>query len=143
MEVRKTRSITSDTTATSAVEFAIIAPVFLAVMLGIIAYGIYFGAAHSVAQLAADAARASVAGLSDAERLRLVQGHVQASAGSYVLIDGEKVSVEAAPLPSDTRQFRVVVSYSATDLPIWQMRPFLPLPSETIVRAAVVSRGGY
>lgn len=82
-------------------------------------------------------------GLSDAERLRLVQGHVRASAGSYVLIDGEKVSVEAAPLPSDARLFRVVVSYSATELPIWQMRPFLPLPSEMIVRAAVVSRGGY
>lgn len=132
-----------DRSGTSAIEFAIIAPVFILIMIGILAYGIYFGAAHSVAQLAADAARASVAGLSDAERQRLVQGHVQASAGSYLLIDGSKVSVEAAPLTSDARQFRVVVRYEASDLPIWQMRPILPLPSETITRVAVVSRGGY
>ncbi|MHC5652591.1 TadE family protein [Stappia sp.] len=127
----------------AAVEFAIVVPVFLLIMLGILAYGIYFGAAHSVAQIAADAARASVAGLSDAERERIVRTHIAASAGSYALIDGAKVAVDAGPLPGNARQFRVVVTYHAGDLPIWQMRPMLPLPSETIQRVAIVSRGGY
>ncbi|MBL8581266.1 MAG: pilus assembly protein, partial [Rhizobiaceae bacterium] len=54
--------------ATSAVEFAIIAPVFILVLFGLIAYGIYFGASHSVQQLAADAARTAVAGLNAEER---------------------------------------------------------------------------
>jgi Flp pilus assembly protein TadG len=47
----------------SAVEFAIIAPVFILMIVGMLAYGIYFGAANSVQQIAADAARTSIAGL--------------------------------------------------------------------------------
>ena len=57
----------------SAVEFAIVGPVFVLLMMGMIAYGIYFGAVHSVQQLAADAARASVAGLDESERIWLAE----------------------------------------------------------------------
>ena len=65
---RALRALPRRTSGAAALEFAVVLPVFLAVMLGILAYGIYFGAVHSAAQLAADAARASVAGLSDDER---------------------------------------------------------------------------
>ncbi len=61
---------------TAAIEFALVLPVFLVLMLGILAYGIYFAAAHSTAQLAADAARASVAGLNDVERANLAKASV-------------------------------------------------------------------
>ncbi len=44
----------------AAVEFAIVSPVFLLIVVGILAYGLYFGAANSVQQLAADAARAAM-----------------------------------------------------------------------------------
>ncbi|TIM19494.1 MAG: pilus assembly protein, partial [Mesorhizobium sp.] len=42
---------------TSAIEFALLAPIFILLLLGMVAYGIYFGASHSVQQIAADAAR--------------------------------------------------------------------------------------
>jgi Flp pilus assembly protein TadG len=129
---------------TAAIEFALVLPVFLVVLLGILAYGIYFAAAHSTAQLAADAARASVAGLTDAERSSLARNSVLSNAGNYsVLIDPKKVTVEAAALASDATEFRVAVRYDAHNLPIWSFAPFLPLPSETIERVAVVKRGGY
>src|SRR5689334_21418066 len=57
-----------DVSGVAAIEFAVVFPLFLLIILAIIGYGSYLGAAHSVAQLAADAARASVAGLSDTER---------------------------------------------------------------------------
>lgn len=133
----------SDCRGAAAIEFAIIMPVFLMLMFGIVAYGIYFGATHSLAQLAADAARASVAGLSDNERQRIVAAHIAAASGDYAMIDAGKVAVEAGPLPGGNRQFRVVVRYDASNLPIWQFEPFLPLPEKTIERSAVVVRGGY
>ncbi|WP_029059048.1 TadE/TadG family type IV pilus assembly protein [Stappia stellulata] len=133
----------ADRGGVAAVEFAIVLPVFLVLMLGILAYGIYFGATHSLAQLAADAARASVAGLSDAERQRIVAAHIASASGDYAMIDASKVVVEAGPMPGLGEHFRVVVRYDATDLPIWQLEPFLPLPGKTIERSAVVMRGGY
>ncbi|MFZ5617034.1 MAG: TadE family protein, partial [Pseudomonadota bacterium] len=53
----------------SAVEFAIVAPVLLAMLLGMLAYGIYLSADHSVRQLAADVARETIAGIDDEERI--------------------------------------------------------------------------
>lgn len=42
----------------AAVEFAIVATLYLFLLVGMVAYGIYFGASHSVQQIPADAARA-------------------------------------------------------------------------------------
>ena len=127
----------------AAVEFAIVLPVFLMLLAGMIAYGIYFGAANSVAQLAADAARTSVAGLSDEERRTIAEGHVRANASTYPLLDGQDIEVDAGPLPADASQFRVVVRFDARKLPIWTYAAFLPLPSRTIESSAVIRRGGF
>lgn len=129
---------------TAAIEFALILPIFLTLLLGILAYGIYFAAAHSTAQLAADAARASVAGLTDTERSSIARASVASNVRNYgVLLDANKVVVDAAPLPSDATEFRVAVRYDAASLPIWSFAPFLPLPSTTIEQTAVIKRGGY
>lgn len=48
---------------TAVIEFAILTPVYLLLLTGMLAYGIYFGAAHALQQLAADAARTAIAGL--------------------------------------------------------------------------------
>jgi Flp pilus assembly protein TadG len=133
-----------DEDGTAAIEFALVLPVFLVLLLGILAYGIYFAAANSTAQLAADAARASVAGINDAERASLARANIASNVGSYgVLIDASKVTVVAAPLASDPNQFRVSISYNAVNLPIWSFTPFLPLPSQVIEQSAIIARGGY
>lgn len=124
-------------------EFAIVLPIFVTMLLGIIAYGIYFGAVHGAAQLAADAARASVAGVNDAEREDIARRHVASNAHSYMVLDPAKLTVEAGPLDVDVRQFRVSVRYDATALPIWNFGPLLPLPATIIERSATIQRGGY
>lgn len=131
-----------DERGASAVEFALLVPVYLLLVIGALAYGIYFGAAHSVQQLTADAARTAVAGLSSAERQGLVEAFVARNGGSYVLLAPENILVEAGPHPLDGNQYRVVLRYDATHLPIWNLYLPLPLPQKQIVRTASIRRGG-
>lgn len=136
------KRLSNNISGASAVEFAIVASLFLMVALGILAYGIYLSAAHSVSQLAADSARASIAGLNDTERTKIATDHVAAHAADFILLNKNKVTVDAAPL-ADINQFQVVVRFDASDLPIWFMSGLVPLPSKTIERTASIKRGGY
>lgn len=131
-----------DDSGASAVEFAVVFPLFLVITLVILAYGIYFGAAHSVQQLAADAARSSVPGLNTAERTQLTQNYVSANAGSYPLITANKVTVTTEPGAATPDDMVVTVTYDSTALPIWGFSTLFPLPSPIIKRVAVIHRGG-
>jgi Flp pilus assembly protein TadG len=127
----------------AAVEFALIFPVALIFLCGLLAYGIYFGAAHSVQQLAADAARASVSGLNDAERAAIATAHVAASGGNYPFLRPDRLAVSAQALPADPSQFEVRVAFNSGHLPIWALSGLVPLPDKTIARVAIIKRGGY
>lgn len=132
----------SDERGGAAVEFAIIAPVFLLMMFGMIAYAIYFGAAHSVQQIAADAARTSIAGLSETERNTLVSNFLYNNAGEYILIDPRQMSFAIGDKPGDTSQYRVTISYDASALPIWDLSVPLPLPNRIITYTSTIRKGG-
>lgn len=131
-----------DTRGTSAVEFAILTPIFLLLLTGMLAYGIYFGAAHSIQQLAADAARTSIAGLNANERDRLVADFINANAGDYMLIERRRLTFTIGDKPNDASQYRVTLVYDASDLPIWNLYPPLPLPSSSIAYSSTIRKGG-
>lgn len=126
----------------AALEFAILAPIIILMAGGILAYGIYFGAAHSLQQLAADAARTSVAGLSATERDQLVKAYLDANADGYVLIDRQALSYKVGDRPEDPDEYSVTLSYDAASLPIWNLYPPLPMPSRTIRYSSVIRIGG-
>ncbi len=134
--------LTGEHAGTSAVEFALLAPIFILLMTGMTAYGIYFGASHSVQQIAADAARTALAGLDQGERQRLVTGFIDLNAAGYPFIDRARLSVEARDSAADSRQFVVAVRYDARDLPIWNLFEGLPLPDMTIARRSTIRIGG-
>ena len=127
----------------SAVEFALILPVFMLIMVGTLSYGLYFGAAHSVQQLAAEAARATVSGLTPVERALLAQDSVNTSLPNYSMIQPERIAVTVGAHASNADLFDVAVTYDASNMPIWIFEGLLPLPPKVIQRAAVVRRGGY
>jgi Flp pilus assembly protein TadG len=135
------RATRSDSGA-AALEFAILAPVFLLFATGMLAYGIYFGAAHSLQQLAADAARTSIAGLTDSERASLVATFLDDNAAGYPPLDPQALNSEVGPEPGDADEYRVTLSYNASNLPIWDLYPPLPLPSRTITYSSVIRLGG-
>ncbi|WDR01996.1 pilus assembly protein [Devosia algicola] len=136
------RAFLSDCRAASAVEFAILAPVFMLMLTGMLAYSIYFGAAHSVQQIAADAARTSIAGLNARERDALVGAYINNNAADYLLIERARLTYSIGDKASDPNQYQVNVEYDASALPIWNLYPPLPLPSKTISFSSSIRRGG-
>lgn len=132
-----------DRSGATAVEFAAIAPVFLLMLVGMICYGLYFSTSHGVAQLAADAARASIAGLSDAERAEISKSHIRNRASDYMMVNPDKLTVQAGPTADDATQFKITVRYDASALPIWVFKGLIPLPNQTIVKVASIKRGGF
>ena len=136
-------SLLQRTEGSSAVEFAIVTPVLLFLLFGIIAYGIFFGAVHSVQQLAANSARAAISGLDLAERQALVEQHLASSLPDGGLLTRDAVSVSVETLEDDSSYLRVVVAFDASDLPVWNLYSGLPLPEKTIRREAIIRAGGY
>ncbi|MCB1470399.1 MAG: pilus assembly protein [Rhizobiaceae bacterium] len=139
---RTLRNVGRCDAGTAAIEFAIIAPIFLFMVIGMIAYGIYFGASHSIAQISADAARVALAGLDENERQQLVNDFIQRNANDYVFVDAANLLVNAHDNVQDGTQFVVAVSYQAADLPIWNLLSGLPLPQTTILRQSTIRVGG-
>ncbi|OQM75178.1 TadE/TadG family type IV pilus assembly protein [Manganibacter manganicus] len=135
-------SLRKNNRGTSAVEFAFLAPLFLLMLLGMSAYGIYFGAAHSIQQLAADAARTAIAGLNSGDRQNLVSDFISHNAGAYAFVDPGKIIVIAEDSMVDPNQFVVAIKYDARNLPIWNLLSDLPMPSMTIARKSTIRMGG-
>ncbi|MCJ8052093.1 pilus assembly protein [Shinella curvata] len=133
--------LSKDRAGTSALEFAIIAPLFFLVLFTLIAYGIYLSVTHSVQQIAADAARTAVAGLNPAERVTLVNRYLDTSRFNYSFINRRKMHVVVTDDPNNPDQFTVTISYDSSDLPIWKLFTFA-LPQEKIERYSTVRVGG-
>ena len=125
----------------AAVEFAIVAPVFILVILTMIAYGIYLTAAYAVQQVAADAARTAIAGMSTPERQALAKDFIDKSALNYVFLDKNHLNVSVDSDPFNVTQFTVTVEYDATELPIWSLYTYA-LPDKTIRRFSTIRIGG-
>jgi Flp pilus assembly protein TadG len=140
--IRKLRGFPAATVGAAAIEFAILCPLYLLLLMGMTAYGIYFGASHSVQQISADAARAAVAGVNTADRIALASGFVARNAGQYLLIDPQKLTVKVGDSAVDAGQFDVSVSYDASGLPIWNLFYGIAMPEKTIERHSTIRIGG-
>jgi Flp pilus assembly protein TadG len=141
---RKTfRNFHASRRAAAAVEFAFIAPLLLMMIFGIVVWGSYLAVVHCVQQLAAEAARSSIAGLSNSERASLAQAYVTANASAYPLITPQRVTVSAAASASNANVFVVTVSYDASNMFIFKLPSFVPAPPSTVMRSAAIPYGGF
>lgn len=129
--------------ASSAVEFALIAPVFLLIVFGILTYGTYFAVMHGLQQLAAEAARVSVAGITSDERTALAESYIDGNLGSYPLIEKVHLAIAAAPSSGNANVYVVTLTYDASAMLIYALPHLMPAPPPIIVRAAAIQRGGY
>jgi Flp pilus assembly protein TadG len=143
VQIARTNAFFPDCRAASAVEFAFIAPVFLVLLFGLIAFGSYLGIVHNVQQLTAEAARASIAGLSDDERLTIARDNIAANVDSYPMLSSSRLTLQSASTDAATGTFKVTVRYDASDMFIFNLPLLVPMPSAVIIRTAAVQRGGY
>ncbi|MGX1788010.1 TadE/TadG family type IV pilus assembly protein [Bosea sp. NPDC055332] len=133
----------TDPSGATAVEFAFIAPILMLLLFGIIGYGYTFSVYNGVQQLAAEAARASVAGLDDAERERLARAFVTRSVGSYAFLNPSKLTVRTTAFGAPAPSFEVTVVYDYSDSVFNRLGTIVALPMPVVERRAVVQRGGY
>jgi Flp pilus assembly protein TadG len=128
-----------DRRGVAAIEFAIVAPLLIMMMFGMIMYGSWFWMAHSVQSMASEGARAAIAGLDPAEREQLARAFVGLQVGDLGL-DGAKAAVEVESTPD---VIRVDIAYDASDHPLMALSGLIPSPPKVIRRTAVVRLGGY
>lgn len=133
----------------AAVEFALVAPVFLTLLFGVIIYGLQFGAWLAVNHAAAEGARASVAGMDDIEREGLAVATADAVLEAYGPILGDSGwTVEAGP-SAEAHLYEVTVRYERPDQEVdggWgdgSLDELLPLPTDAPEATVTVAKGGY
>lgn len=131
-----------DRRGVAALEFAILAPFLIMFVGGILIYGLYFATLHSLQQIVAEAGRASIAGLDDAERDALARAQIDATIASYALLRRDRLTVTAATDPSASDRYTVAVIYDASHLGLNAFGALLPEPPSRIARAAVIRKGG-
>lgn len=134
------RRLRRNRSGSMAVEFALLGPVLVILLMGIVSYGSWLWLAQSVQGIASEAARASVAGLDDAERESLARAEVTAHAARMFQVDPDDMIVD---VETDASQMTVRLSYNSANHPLMQAASLLPRPPEEIQGVAVVRTGGY
>ena len=123
----------------AAIEFAMVAPLFIMMMMGIVVYGSWFWLAHSVQALAAESARSAIGGLDASEREVLAKAVVTEQAPTM----GLNPTLTSTKVVSSATDFKVNVTYDASTHPLMALAVMIPKPPAHIERTAVVRLGGY
>jgi Flp pilus assembly protein TadG len=131
----------------AAVEFALVAPAFLAIVFGILVYGFFFGTWIAISQAAAEGARASVAGMSTTERTSLAQAAATAVLENYgSLLNSENWTITAQPGATPST-FQVSVRYDLSGKKLedvaGSIADLIPVPTDTPTATVTVGLGGY
>ena len=116
----------------AAVEFAMLAPLLLALLSGGVFYSRWFATAAETQNLAYDGARAAIAGLDDTERLQIVTRTMDAAIAVAPL---EKGSTRSWRASRDGDLYNVSVT---TTLPDYDLGGLVPMPPTVVTRDAVV-----
>jgi Flp pilus assembly protein TadG len=139
---RRARSLRSCRCGGAAVEFALVMPLLLALLAGVGVLGICLGAAHNLRLLAAEAARASVAGTTDAERAALARGTIDRSLSSGAMFRPGSVAVQVGADADDADLYTVTVTLDAGSLGLNAFSRLLPLLPNLMRSTVSVRRGG-
>ena len=123
-----------DLRGVAVIEMAIVLPVLLIILMGIVTYGDWFLTAHSVQQVANDAARASLAGVNATDRANIVNASVATSVRRGGTLSAKLTSVA---IDDDGATLVVHLSYNASSNPLFSAS-MLPPPEKVIRRDAAI-----
>jgi Flp pilus assembly protein TadG len=127
----------------AAMEFALIAPLFLMLIFATALFGVYFGTWLAVSNAASESARAAVAGLSNAERAGLARTTAQTIFTGYApTFSWAKVtSFSAAAVANQPNLFQVTITYDISTL---NVLPFSDLlTGNSLTATSIVPNGSY
>ncbi len=133
----------ADDAAVAALEFALVAPILLLMILGMMCFGLYFTYIHEVEELAGAGARASIAGLNPAERNTLAQQYVADATANSSFLRQTDLTVTTATTGTPATFYSVTIAYNLRDTPIPMLASLLAIPATNITRTCTVQFGGY
>lgn len=132
-----------DNRGVAALEFAIVAPVMLLMMLGLFMFGIYLIFIHEVQEIASSAARSSVAGLNEAERNTLAEQYVSTAVANSMLLNPADLTVQTATSGNPPVDYSVTITYDLKDTAVPMLAQFISVPVSNITRTSTIEFGGY
>ena len=118
--------------AAAMVEMALVLPLFLALVMGILVYGQYFMLAHSVQQAANDGGRAAIVGLDTADRRAIA---IRAVDRSMKSIGGFSPATRSVAVTETTEAVTVAVAYTVPRISLIRSS-FIPSPGNVIRASA-------
>ena len=127
----------------AALEFALVTPVFLCMVIGMICFGFYLTFLHELQELSSAAARSSVAGLSEAERDSLAQQFVTNAIARSSILNATDLTVTTATSGTPADNYSVTVSYSLAHTPVPMLASLIAIKLPNISRTSTVVFGGY
>jgi Flp pilus assembly protein TadG len=127
----------------AALEFAIVTPVMMFMVLAMICFGVYLTFLHELQELSSSAARSSVAGLSEAERNSLAQQFVTNFVAQSAILNPNDITVQTAISGSPAMDYSVTVSYNLQNTPIPMLARLISVPVSNISRTSTIEFGGY
>ncbi|HEX7851570.1 MAG TPA: TadE/TadG family type IV pilus assembly protein [Sphingomonas sp.] len=133
------RRLLRDERGAALVEMAMVLPVLMLLIMGIIVFGEWLACANALQQSANEGARASLSGLSQDERAQTARQTVTDSLSHYDSIDQRKVVIG---VQDDGATVNVTVNYDMSDQPVMKL-PFVPLPDKIVSRSAAVRLSSF
>jgi Flp pilus assembly protein TadG len=116
----------TDERGTVAIEFALVAGLFLMLLFGIVAFGFHYATRIALSYAVTEGGRAAVAGLNDTEREARATEAISYALNAYSpLVDPEKATVSVTPVgtTSNGEMLEISISYSDTR---FANLPFVP-----------------
>ncbi len=129
-----------DCDGAAAVEFALVAPAMLLLFAGIVAFSFVLSTYSALQEVASDAARAAIAGLTASQQAQYASQYVFSAIGSYSFIDATQVTVATSATAST---FQVTVSYNASNSFFSNLPSALISSPVIITRSATVQLSGF
>lgn len=133
------RRLLRDERGAALVEMAMVLPVLMLLIMGIIVYGQWLACANALQQSANEGARASLSGLSQEERALTARQTVADSLSHYDSIDQRKVAIG---IQDDGTTLNVTVNYDMSDQSVMKL-PFVPIPDKVLSRSAAVRLASF
>lgn len=120
------------------VEAALVLPVLILLLFGIVTYGLWLMTANSLQQVANEAARATLGSLNATERQQRVMEAISTSLRQTGAVAQEDVTITTAVSGA---YYTVTLTYDTSAHALFSTS-LVPLPGNSIVRRATVETGG-
>ncbi len=140
---RHRNGLVFQTRGVAALEFAILSPVLILMLIGMVCFGLYLTYLHELQEIASSAARASVAGLSETERDTLAKQFVTYAVTNSSILSMADLTVTTSTSGSPATVYAVTLDYQLKDTPLPLIAGFVSLSLADIVKTSTIQFGGY